>query len=79
MQQLNKPNGNCKFEERQPWKQWPFSGLQTVISVKVVCDITFVVYLLCCRDWKVKSESGLIHVDTSQLVLLVPTRQQISQ
>lgn len=53
MQQLNQPNGNCKFEERQPWKQWPFSGLQTVINVKVVCDITFIMYLLCCRDWKV--------------------------
>jgi len=53
--------------------KWPFSGLQTVRNVKVVCDITFVMYLLCCRDWKFKSESGLIHVGTSQLVVLVPT------
>ena len=54
-------------------KKWPFSGLQTVRNVKVVCDMTYVMYVLCCRDWEVKSEIGLMHVGISQLVLMVPT------
>ena len=53
--------------------KWPFSGLQTVRNVKVACDMTYVMCLSCCRDWEVKSEIGLIHVDISQLVLMVPT------
>jgi hypothetical protein len=70
-----KPIETVSLKGDNQWNKWPYSGLQTVINVKLVSDITYVMYLLCCRNWEIKSEIGLIHVGTSQLVLLVPTWQ----
>jgi hypothetical protein len=74
---LIKPMEIVSLKGDNQGNKWPFSGLQTVRNVKVVCDITFVMYLLCCRDWEVKTESGLIHGGTSHLVRMVPPWQQI--
>lgn len=63
-----KPMEIVSLKGDNQWNKLSFSGFQTVINVKVVCDITYEMYLLCCRDWEIKSEIGLIHVGTSQLV-----------
>ena len=72
-----KPMEIVSFKRDNQGNKWPFSSLWTMRNVKAVCDITYAMYLLCCKYSEVKSESGLIHVGTSQLVIVVPTWQQI--